>query len=1347
MSTSNIKILDNRKERIQQKKKRIKQDAKIKSNYNERVLKQLNIYKTNLQDKSDKNEYIIEEVDRLNENYLENEDDIELQIQIKALGQLIDQQLYELNELIPDIADEVISSKNVFNFYPDLADKDFNKTIYHKKEFHDYRILSNKDKSLEEISNDECRISDTKDEMDLELSNVQHFVKNYLSPNTPYNSVLLFHGVGVGKTCSSISIAEQFRLIGKYTNIFVLLSPSIEENFKKELFDVNKFYRQKGYLGCTGDKFLNEIENANYYIKDAKNKGHKAKSIEKLQKKMNKVKKRNYTFMGYDKFASYVLKLEREFTRGVKKDERQQRVKEIISDIFSNSVMIIDEAHHLRETSAKFKYAPPIIERVLEHSKNMKLILLTATPMYDNPRELISLINLMLVNDEKPKISVSDIFDVNNNFTDDGEQILSRKIRGYISYVRGENPVAFPLRLDADINKTPIGIIKGDEYPNLDLNGKSISSKDKIDPKKIKIIGCKMSKEHYDIYKKIVGKYTTPKSQSISLDTGDTEAKSGTLITDTAATSDTASTSDIAATGDTAAISGTATSDTLIADTGDTAAISGTATSDTAKDDTAVTSDIAKDDKLIEDTGSSASMESLTDMAIPEETEILVDESEDFLSSFNITIGLQVSNIFYNDDISNAYGKSGLNSVVTKTGLNTYTYNDIEIFSPENIGTYSCKIKKILDNIKDSKGIIFIYSQFIDSGVIPLALALEHHGYKRYGNNQLLNSSNKVKSTIPMGNYIMITSDRSRGGLSYNLRKHMDVLNASDNKTGNKIKIILGSPAASEGLSFLRVREIHILDPWHNFNRLEQAIGRGIRRCSHKDLPLKERNVTIYYYASIIDKDTSDDDIETVDLKTYRIAVNKVFKIAKVERIIKKNAIDCNLMKENNLIKKYDRFTNKTITTSKNKDVDNQDLFDEEDSRNCNYMECDYECNPPEDELDDSNINKDTYNIIYARTDINKTKKIIKKMYNDRFIYTMNDIIKIVKNKVPNIDDIFIYEAVKDLIDGNDKDALIDKYNRKGHIIHRGEYYIFQPFILDDNTLPLYYRRTPLTIKKNSFSINTLAKDTKQPSPDIDDIQIEDIKELILAQKGVLRNMVFERLLFKKKKKLYDDLVLKYDENNDFHKFLIANYSLNLIRNYHIGILGKSKDNIIGYRLGDENKKIVSYCRKDDNVEVCGHFQKGKLDTSIKKLDENSANMIAFMDRTETKKDFKQTAFVRDKKRHKGIEKNKDEEFEDATLEQLKKQKTMFLMKFSDEIGTLGYFCLHSAGRTSKDELVSYLIKLGNNTRTNKDNRLPICHSLEVQLRNNDKNEKDGKRWFYTFEEAISLGYFSKKKK
>jgi hypothetical protein len=43
-----------------------------------------------------------------------------------------------------------------------------------------------------------------------ELTPVQRIVSRFLHPSTPYHSMLLFHGVGVGKTCSAVTIAENF---------------------------------------------------------------------------------------------------------------------------------------------------------------------------------------------------------------------------------------------------------------------------------------------------------------------------------------------------------------------------------------------------------------------------------------------------------------------------------------------------------------------------------------------------------------------------------------------------------------------------------------------------------------------------------------------------------------------------------------------------------------------------------------------------------------------------------------------------------------------------------------------------------------------------------------------------------------------------------------------------------------------------------------------------------------------------------------------------------------------------------------------------------------------------------
>ena len=103
------------------------------------------------------------------------------------------------------------------------------------------------------------------------------------------------------------------------------------------------------------------------------------------------------------------------------------------------------------------------------------------------------------------------------------------------------------------------------------------------------------------------------------------------------------------------------------------------------------------------------------------------------------------------------------------------------------------------------------------------------------------------------------------------------------------MKTIIVSRAGSEGLDFKNIRQMHILDPWYNYNRQKQIIGRAVRNFSHCALPYIERNVEIYMYGTELDHV----DMEAVDLYIYRVAERKAKQIARVTRVIKENAIDC----------------------------------------------------------------------------------------------------------------------------------------------------------------------------------------------------------------------------------------------------------------------------------------------------------------------------------------------------------------------------------------------------------------------------------------------------------------------
>ena len=135
--------------------------------------------------------------------------------------------------------------------YPTLDDPEFNIKIAEKREFadttYDGKVYDSMQK-IKEYANKMCNA-------DFELSPHQLFVRNFLSIQTPYNSLLLYHGLGTGKTCSAITICEEMRdyliNIGMSSakKIIIVASPNVQQNFKLQLFDPNKLTKKKRIMG------------------------------------------------------------------------------------------------------------------------------------------------------------------------------------------------------------------------------------------------------------------------------------------------------------------------------------------------------------------------------------------------------------------------------------------------------------------------------------------------------------------------------------------------------------------------------------------------------------------------------------------------------------------------------------------------------------------------------------------------------------------------------------------------------------------------------------------------------------------------------------------------------------------------------------------------------------------------------------------------------------------------------------------------------------------------------------------------------------------------------------------
>ena len=260
----------------------------------------------------------------------------------------------------------------------------------------------------------------------------------------------------------------------------------------------------------------------------------------------------------------------------------------------------------------------------------------------------------------------------------------------------------------------------------------------------------------------------------------------------------------------------------------------------------------------------------------------LIDGKKE-LNENNVLATLQPMNIVYD----NKTGSGGFSNFFTRidTGGSLKVnynkkYENALYPSEDNLGLYSGKFLNIANIIKESKGIIIIYSRFVEGGILPLAIVLEHMGYNREGEKNILNNPKIIPNAPKYGfsknpKYCIMTSHSDINNVMGNtsIDKLLPIINNKKNLNGELIKVILMTPVASEGLSFYNSRELHIVEPWYHFNKSKQIIGRGIRNCRHNNLPLEERNMTVFMHASYDNYQQ-----ETPDIHAYRISSKKCIK-------------------------------------------------------------------------------------------------------------------------------------------------------------------------------------------------------------------------------------------------------------------------------------------------------------------------------------------------------------------------------------------------------------------------------------------------------------------------------------
>jgi len=256
-----------------------------------------------------------------------------------------------------------------------------------------------------------------KDTGEVSLLTHQKIVRDYMNLYTPYRGLLLYHGLGSGKTNSSIAIAEGMKSARK---VIVMTPASLRRNYIEE---IKKFgdliYRKNQFWEWISIDDNQDLVNplsaslglAREYIR--RNHGAWLVNITKptnyselsssdkkmLNDQLDEMIKNKYTFINHN---------------GLRRDKFKQLTNNFENNIFDNAVVIIDEAHNLISRIvnkinkiSKFsekKRGPDallpqslslLLYEFLLRAENCKVILLTGTPIINYPNEIGILFNIL----------------------------------------------------------------------------------------------------------------------------------------------------------------------------------------------------------------------------------------------------------------------------------------------------------------------------------------------------------------------------------------------------------------------------------------------------------------------------------------------------------------------------------------------------------------------------------------------------------------------------------------------------------------------------------------------------------------------------------------------------------------------------------------------------------------------------------------------------------------------------------------------------------------------------------------------------------------------------------------
>ena len=782
-----------------------------------------------------------------------------------------------------------------------------------------------RDELLDDAANVSCESRQAGGEFSL-LTH-QRIVRDYLNLYTPYRGLLLYHGLGSGKTCSSIAIAEGMKTA---KNVVIMTPASLKRNYIEELKKCGDTLYKKNqnweFISITETTsgtaaLIDELSAVLSLSKEwiVKNRGAWLVDIRKpanfenlsvddkenLDVQLNEMIRDKYQFINYN---------------GLRNDHLDMLSNQGNINPFDNKVVIVDEAHNFVSRIVNKMGRPEALsQRLYEYlmlAENCRIVLLTGTPIINYPNEIAVLFNMLrgYIKTWTIPINIKTEMRVNQ---DEIRKIIasSATLNGIIDFVEytpsskqiifTRNPFGF---VNVHQGRRYDGVRIREEHGNVDERGNITD--DAMLAKLVSVMGRAnieliMSGMRVDVYKAL----PDAKDQFINnfIDTTTGELKNAELLQRRiiGLTSYFKSAQE-------------ALMPAFDRDTNVHVIRLDMSSYQFGKYEEARVSERKQEKNkpkkkkrqggtgdVFDDSVSTYRIFSraFCNFVFPPTIERPMpgnDSLEDVIANPSAdediidaaSIKERMNNIdgrYTEDDRKNMTQDSSYNARIVNA-LSELQDNANEFLTPEGVDgsggltIYSPKFLAMLENIQSSDfmGLHLIYSQFRTiEGIGVFKLVLEANGFTQFKIKKDgglwsidISEENRGKPTFALYTGTEDAEEKEiirniyNGAWEYipiNIRTELERI-SSNNNMGEIIKVFMITSSGAEGISLRNTRYVHIVEPYWHPVRMEQVIGRARRICSHEDLPEELRTVEVFLYLMTLSEEQRNSE-ESVELR------------------------------------------------------------------------------------------------------------------------------------------------------------------------------------------------------------------------------------------------------------------------------------------------------------------------------------------------------------------------------------------------------------------------------------------------------------------------------------------------